>query len=148
MMMEKNMSDAELHLLIEESKRACVPIQLGWAIGTPDNIKYPAMFIGENLDPKKNYSDQNVETIWSLAQSYGHVLVVYLEFNFEIAGKIKVFIDDFNPNFIKWLMLLVETKGSLVLAGLPSMVKKGIQVHNVPLDIPEQLIGLDHLCKR
>lgn len=140
-MIEKKLSDAEIHLLIEESKRACVPIQLGWALGTPDNTKYPAMFLGDNLDPKKNYSDQNVQTMWSLAQSHGEIIAVYLDFDFEIAGKIKVFIDDFNPDLIKWLMLLVETKGSLVLAGSPPMVKKGIRVHDVPLDIPKQLIN-------
>ena len=136
-MRSEKMGDDEFHIFLEEAKRGCVPVQLCYS------SVFPALFINKNLGSKKQYENRDVDTVWSLAQSNGLVVAVFMDIEFEGAGHIRVCFEKFDDSFLDWLRRLIEAKGCLALIDSPPTVVaiEGISVEGVPLDIPELLIN-------
>lgn len=138
-MKSENLNDGEFQLRLEETKRVCIPAQIGEARGV-DHKLYPSLLIEKSL-PRGKYQDKIVDTQWSLANDHGQVRAVYLEFMFRDIDKFKVCFDDFGSMFIYWLRLMVDTNGHMVLSDTTETSIGGIGVDNVSLDIPLLLIG-------
>jgi hypothetical protein len=136
---ETRLGVAEYHLTKEEEKLSAVPMILGHTV-TEDGRTLPGILLKQPLKDREKYEGVTADSQWKLLRNGAWVEAVFLEIEFKGAGSFKFCVDEFTACTLKWLKMLIASKGELALSDTLDVTVKGISVTNVPLDIPELLI--------
>lgn len=139
----REVSDAELHLAVEEEQRDCVPCVYLIATGDDDR-EYPAILLKNRLKNKEAYINTDVDSWWIVLQDRTHnIKLVFLKLTYKGAGTMK-FCFDMSPlnksrgENMLWFRHLIESKGKVAIvegSGL-AFVSTGIML-NIPIMIAD-----------
>lgn len=136
-------SDAELHLAIEEEKRDCLPCICLMATAE-DGKQYPALMLRNRIKNKKAYIDTDVNSWWKvLLDRTRSIKLVFLKLDFKGAGVMK-FCFDLSPlsrdarEGMQWFRYLILSGGKVAIA---DGQEPGFGASGLKLEIPEMLLA-------
>lgn len=139
----REVSDAELHLAVEEEQRDCDQGIYLLATGE-DGKEYPAVILKERLKNKEAYINTDVYSWWTVLQDRTkNVKLAFLKLTYKGAGTLK-FRFDFSPlsksrnENIFWFRHLVKSGGKMAIidGSEPAFVASGITL-NIPIMIAD-----------
>ncbi len=132
-------SDAELHLAIEEEKRDSLPC-IFVVVTAEDGKQYPALLLRDRIKNKKAYMDTMVDSWWFLLQDRSKsIKLVILKLDFRGAGVMKFCLDfkDNREELAIWLQYLILSDGKIAI---PDGIEPAIGATGVTLEIPRLLL--------
>lgn len=135
-------SDAELHLAIEEEKRDCLPCVCRMATAE-DGKQYPALLLRDRIKNKKAYIDVDVNSWWKvLLDRTRSIKLVFLKLDFKGAGVMK-FCFDLSPlsrdarEGMQWFRYLIRSGGKVAIA---DGQEPGFGASGLKLEIPKMIL--------
>ncbi len=135
-------SDAELHLAIEEEKRDSMPCIFVVATAE-DGKQYPALLLRDRIKNKKAYIDVDVNSWWKvLLDRTRSIKLVFLKLDFWGAGVMK-FCFDLSPlsrdarEGMQWFRYLIQSGGKVAIA---DGQEPGFGTSGLKLEIPKMIL--------